>query len=67
MANEHRIRNSHSPSETRAALNRAFDRLFERYGSDFGAFYREAYAEIALRREELAKKSVTREAEPQAS
>ena len=67
MENEHRIKNMHSPSETRAALNRAFDRLFERYGSDFGAFYRDAYAEIASRREALAKKSTIREAEPQAS
>jgi len=67
MDNERRFRNMDSPSETRDALNRAFDRLFERYGSDFGAFYQDAYAEIASRREELAKKSVTRESEPQTS
>lgn len=67
MENEQRFRKTHSPSETRVALNRAFDRLFERYGSDIGAFYRDAYAEIALRREAIAKKSVTREVEPQAS
>ena len=44
-----------------------FDRVFERYGSNLAAFFRDAYQELALKRNQELAKRASRHVEPHRS
>jgi hypothetical protein len=44
-----------------------FDRVFDRYGSNLAAFFRDAYEELALKRNQQIAKRASRHVEPHTS
>jgi len=45
-------------------IDEGFDRVFERYGSNLAAFFRDAYRELALKRNQEIARRTSRHIEP---
>jgi hypothetical protein len=48
--NPHRIVEKETPEER--SLNEAIDRVYEKYGTDLNAFFRDVYKEMTIERQE---------------